>query len=72
MGYYIFKEPTAKSIILFAEIKDRYYADVDKWHFVRCDEFETKEQCQKSLENGSYLVRNVFTEQEYNNRTVAE
>ena len=65
MGWYISKQPTEKSVKLYAEIKDRYYADVDEWHFVMCDEFETKEACKKSLENGSYIVKRVLTEQEY-------
>lgn len=65
MGWYIEKKPTEKSITLHAEIKDRFYADVDQWHFVTSYVFETKEQFKKSLENGSYIVNRVLTDQEY-------
>lgn len=64
MAYVIYTE-VKNPVILFAEVKDKYYADVDKWHFLRCDEFESKEHCKKSFENGGYLIKNIFTEQEY-------
>jgi len=59
--------PSANGIKLYAEIKDRFYADVDKWHFLIVDDFETKDALKKSLENGGYLVSRIYTEEEYLN-----
>lgn len=64
--------PNTKGIKLFAEVIDRYYAEVDKWHFIYEDCFTTKEAFKKSLEKGGYLVKNIYTEQEYNGKRVAE
>lgn len=57
--------PSANGIKLYAEIKDRFYADVDNWHFVIERDFETKEALKKSFENGGYLVNRIYTEEEY-------
>lgn len=66
MGYFICKTKDINNgTVLYAEIKDRYYAEVDNWHFLRINDFTTKEACQKSLENGGYLVNRILTEQEY-------
>lgn len=63
MAYII--APIAKGIRYYGEIKDRFYAEVDQWHFVSHDNFDNKEAFKKALENGGYLVRRVLTEEEF-------